>query len=214
MSGVLGSDIWGVDYIRNELMIHRDELMQNLVGDLPLESVGWRELEDHEWVLEFETWACQHKDRFYRALRECRMGYLMVGVRQDKTLADAKWSIGIRLREMGMISDTMYTSILSDDGDKVLSRLITESTGELSVKLRQLLVDHGLGSLWSSHTRGHHGGDRTVLGPGGCVGCPWGVPAVVNRPCGHKELCYECWWKRMSGAHRCKKCNGVVVDYT
>lgn len=218
MSAILYTDLWTHDYIAAELSHHRDEIMHSLLGDLPLEAIGWRELGDREWLAELEAWAESNRGTFHAALRSCKLGYLLVGYNVDKKLADATWSIGVGLHSVGLISDQMYECIMGEHGGDIIERLIMESSGELSVRLRHLLVEHGLGSLWSSRTKSQRVGEFSAGGGhvefyGGCVGCSRGDPEVVNRPCGHKELCYGCWWDRMSGASKCKKCDQLVVDY-
>lgn len=219
MSSILYTDLWTHDYIAVELAHHRDEIMGCLMGDLPLEAIGWQELSDEEWLVELEAWAESNRGTFHAALRNCKLGYLLVGYGVGKRLADATWSIGVGLHHADLIDDQLYECIMGEKGSDIIEQLIAESSGELSVRLRQLLVEHGLGSLWSSRTKTQrvgefsYGGLEPVFATGGCVGCSRGSPEVVNRPCGHKELCYGCWWKRISGAHKCKKCDQIVVDY-
>lgn len=214
------TDIWTHDYVVSELINHRDEIMESLVGDLPLEAVGWRDLPSKQWVVELEAWGGENVVRYHRALRDCRLGYLILEKESNQQLVDSKWSIGVSLRSAGLIDNNIYNCIMTDGGERVIERLVAESSGELSVKLKQLLRDHGLGSVWSKRANTVRAGEFVVVKPsalvvttGGCIGCRYGYPTVLNRPCGHKELCYRCWWKRLSGAHRCKKCNEVVIDY-
>lgn len=206
--------IWGREYIKLELRMHRDDISRELIGELDVDSIMWTNSDDETWIQGLETWANAHVSQYKQVLSRCSLDYLLDDSHSD-SLASAIWSIGISIKQY--IDPRTYSEIMeSDHGINIVMDLVMKSTGELSVVLKKTLYELGLERVWYQRcgercddNTNNEKYDNSVK----CCDCNEFIACVTNRPCGCIELCLGCYTSHISDAHKCKKCSQVVLDY-